>query len=149
MPLQIPRVTIGNWTNWGNLVKSWASGENRVGKQFTGMPPGAAPPIPQSRDELIQQCKDADVGMVIPDRVKAVQFIQANEETLLIRLPAKPMLLDSEQAIRANIQDYPLPSFYHEFWATGPSLLPPTLTPDNVMTFHADRIGDYTISQCA
>jgi hypothetical protein len=142
MPLQMPRVTIGNWENWGNLVKSWVCGENRVGRPFTGVPAGAAPPLPQSFAEFVQQCQDAGVEMVVPDTIRAVQFVQSSQDVLLIRLPNKALMLDTEQAIKRNPGDYPLPQYYPKFWQW------PNLTADNVMEFHADRIGDYTISQC-
>jgi hypothetical protein len=139
----MPRVRIGKWTNWGNLVKSWATGENRVGRSFTGVPAGAAPPVPQTLAEFVQQCRDAEVNIVIPDSIKGVQFVQSNGEVLLLRLPNKALVLDTEQAIRQNPADYPLPEYYAWFWSDQINL-----NHDNVMEFHADRIGDYSISQC-
>ena len=33
--MPIPRVTVQNYENWGNLVKTWATGTNRFPKSVT------------------------------------------------------------------------------------------------------------------
>jgi hypothetical protein len=149
--MAIERVTITNWELWGRLIKTWATGANC----FQGTPHEnePVPPRPQNLRELDEQCKKFGVGMRIPERVKGVQFIQANQETLLVRLPDAGMVLDSEAAIKADPNSYPLPVFYGPTFTTPPNGEPfyadgLKLTADNCMVFHACRIGDYTIAQC-
>jgi hypothetical protein len=139
--MHIPRVTVQNYENWGNLVKTWATGTNRFPNDFQG----GVPAIPLSLDELRDQCAWAQVGIDIPPRVKGVQFIQSNEETLLIRLPPKAMLEDGEASIRQNPNTYPLPQFYKAKYGGAD----PTISNvDDALKFHASRIGEYTIAQC-
>jgi hypothetical protein len=152
--MPIPRVEIANWELWGMLVKSWATGANCfLVKPYSDKP---APPRPKNLAELVAQCAQFNVGITIPDRIKGLQFIQSNQETLMVRLPDAEMVRDSEATIHADPGSYPLPKFY------GPGFHTPHLkandqpfydeklkiTKTNCMIFHACRIGDYTIGQC-
>lgn len=142
--MTIQRVEIKNWKNWGDLVKSWATGRNYFNKPYPGHPLDQAPPVPDTLDELQAQCEWAEVGITIPARITALQVMYGDESTLLIHLPAKAMLIATERAIEADPKAYPLPTFYDAFWGDQR----PYLDRDNVMRFHASRIGDYTIAQC-
>ena len=149
--MTIERVTITNWELWGRLIKTWATGKNC----FEGTPheQEPVPARPQNLSELDQQCRKFGVGIHIPERVKGVQFIQANQETLLVRLPDAEMVRDSEDAIKADPNSYPIPTFYGPTFMAGTNGEPfysegLKINADNCMVFHACRIGDYTIAQC-
>jgi len=152
--MPIDRVRIGNWELWGMLVKSWATGENCFSvPPYSTMP---APARPKNLADFAAQCAQFNVGVTIPARIKGLQIIQSNQETLLIRLPDAEMVKDSEASIKADPGNYPLPTFYTTNYTT--TFVPPGETPFysanpkidtvNCMIFHACRIGDYTIGQC-
>lgn len=98
---RIERIEITNFEAWGKLVKSWATGKNYFApKKYKG---GDSLPVPGTLQELKQQCSWANVGIKIPERVKAVQFVQSNLETLLLRLPQPDMVRESEQAVPRQV----------------------------------------------
>lgn len=132
----IERVEITNFERWGKLVKTWATGTNRLGD-------GNDYPIPTSLEQFKQQLTAAQVGATIPERVKAVQFVQANGETLLIRLPPKEGVENSERELEAG-GNYLLPPFYRRIFGGAD----PVVADGDKLKFHAERIGDYTISNC-
>ena len=127
-----------DWEIWGKLVKSWAMGENRVD------PKGPANDyhIPYSLDQMKEQMTKAGMkGFVIPDRVKAVQFIPYNSGVLVIKLAPKQMIKAGEDAV-ATMDRYPLPAFYDRVYGKG-------LDPNDHQRLHNERVGDYTIRACA
>lgn len=133
------RTMAANYDNLGKLVKSWVLGENRV--NF----PGGAPPLPQSLQELKDQCNRADVGLTLPDGIKAVQFIPTNDETLVIRLPSANKVREAETAIKADPTNYPLPAFYKARYSGQE----PTMgDAADALDLQESRIGDYTIAEC-
>jgi len=136
------RVTVQNYENWGKLVMTWATGVNRFSSDYNG----GVPPLPQSLGDLKDQCVWAQVGLSVPDHIKGIQFVQANQETLLIRLPPKAMIEEAEAAIRRDPKGYyALPQFYKDRYnGTEPTIS----DVDDALKFQASRIGDYTISQC-
>jgi hypothetical protein len=153
--MPIDRVEVETWDMWGMLVKTWATGTNCF--PMDPYKKKAVPKLPANLTEFKDQCIDFGVVMHIPPRIKGIQFIQANQETLLMRLPDSQMVTDSEQFIAANpAGNYPIPAFY------GPNYNPAQLgaadkpfysqhaklTAANYLHFHACRIGDYTIAQC-
>jgi len=148
MPTQ--RVTVTNFDNWGKLIKSWSTGTNRFGRRFPGnesVPLDNTAPIPRptSIAELVAQCSWANVGITIPPTVVGLEFIEPNPSILKLRLPPGQMIQESETAIRANPQGYPLPKFYDRFYDKT-LVFVETAT---ALDFHDHRIGDYTISNCA
>jgi hypothetical protein len=126
-------VWVNDYVRWGQLLKRWAKGE-----------PGA-PPIPTTREELINVCLGHGVTITIPDRITKVNIRPAIEDTLTIMLPSKVLLEGVEEGLRS--EDYPIHRFYMVAWKEIP---PPLLnvTYDTKMEFHAGRIGEYTISNC-
>jgi len=80
--MSLERVQITNYERWGNLIKTWATGKDYVAD-------GNRYPVPKTLNEFNEQLQRAQVGASIPDGVRGVQFIQMNDETLLIRLPPK------------------------------------------------------------
>lgn len=131
------RVQITNDTEWGLLVKTWATGKNYLED-------ARSYPHPATLDEFIVQCRDAQVGLVtpLPDHIKSVMVIQASKEVLLIKLPPKEMVLDSEKMLETK--PYNLPPMYKAVFGTDPNL--PDLKAK--LKFHAERIGDYTLTIC-
>jgi hypothetical protein len=124
------------WEVWGKLVKSWATGDNRVNPN--------EPPIPVPR--TVQEMKDQmfAAGMKdfhIPARIKQVQFVPYAYDVLVIKLAPKQMIVDGENYVTTAIK-YPLPDFYDDHYQKP---LPPT---DN-RRLHDQRVGDYTIRACA
>jgi hypothetical protein len=121
------RVEIVNYEAFGEKVKAWAKG---------------ADPLPGTVAEFASQLAAANVGATIPQSLKRVQFVQGDEETLVVRLPARAMVEDSEQRLAAPGASYPLPPVYESVFGAKPRI-------DNMLSFHAARIADYTIAQCA
>lgn len=134
--MAIEPVRIKDFEKWGMLVKTWATGRNYFedGNQY---------PVPLSLSEFNAQLKMAGVEALIPDRIKAVQFVQANLETLLIRLPPGEAIRDSEKQFEYG-GSYFLPAFYSRVFGGHPPYIPDA----DKLKFHAERIGDYTISNC-
>ena len=120
------RVEIVNYEAFGEKVKAWAKGTD---------------PIPTTVEEFKLQLAEANVGAKIPGQLKRVQFVQGDEETLIVRLPAKAMVEDSEKRLASPGASYPLPPLYETVFAAKPKI-------DNLLAFHAARIADYTIAQC-
>ncbi len=127
MGLKTDRVYINNPTAWGELVKLWVKGKQ----------------TPRTLDELRQQCKDQGLTISIPAYVTGVMFTQAPKEVLFIRLPPQELVEDTEKALKKGAS-YELPDFYAKRF-TGPLVLPDD---DAKLAFHAERIGDYTITLC-
>ena len=77
----------------------------------------------------------------VPKRLKTIQFLQSNMETLLVRLPPSELVEASEARIAAMGagDPYPIPEFYER-------ILNGTLT-DKTEIFRS-RVGDYTIAHC-
>jgi hypothetical protein len=124
MPAQ--RVEIVNYEAFGEKVKAWAKG---------------TAPIPATVEEFKNQLAEANVGAKIPQQLKNVKFVQGDEETLIVRLPAKQMVEDSEQKLSSPGASYPLPPLYEKVFAAKPKI-------DDLLAFHAARVADYTIAQC-
>lgn len=134
--MAIEPVRIKDFEKWGKLVKTWATGRNYFDD-------GNHYPVPLSLNEFNAQLKTAGVEARIPERIKAVQFVQANLETLLIRLPPGDAIRDSEEQFEYGTS-YFLPAFYSRVFGNHQPYIPDA----DKLKFHAERIGDYTISNC-
>jgi hypothetical protein len=117
-------------------VKTWATGRNYLGD-------GKTYPRPTTLAEFKQQCIDAQVGVTIPDYITSIVVAQASKEVMFIKLPPKEMIEDSEKTLAT--EPYTLPPFYKNVFGTDPNI---GTALDAKLTFHAFRIGDYTISIC-
>jgi hypothetical protein len=126
-----------NYENWGKLVKTWATGEDYLknGHHYA---------VPTTLDEVKHQLRTAQTGLVLPERIQHLQVVVGRSDTLLLRLPPPDLVKASEQ--RLATEDYSLPGFYNEHY-DGQA---PTPLPDKAarLTFHAQRIGDYSIANC-
>ena len=116
---------------WGALVKRWARHEQ---------------PHPKTVDELVNQCKDAGVNIKVPDRYRKnpVRFAQADENTVLIRLPPAELVKDSEQILKVESNAYQLPPFYKRIFQNVNPVIPVA----DRLKVHNERIGDYSMSNC-
>ena len=120
---------VTDYANWGKLVKAWSLGKI---------------PLPQSLAEFKEQCREHKVGEHLPHTIKAVQFVQSNVETLLIRLPTASMIEAAEKEIESG-EVYALPKFYSRDAFGG---APEKVADGKRLEFQAERIGDYTIGNC-
>jgi hypothetical protein len=105
-------------------VKAWARGTDQ---------------IPNDLDELKEQLAAAQVGATVPERITKIRFVQADDDTWIIRLPAKSYLEAAEERLKEV--DYTLPTFYERVFRSKPKV-------DDKMRFQAERIADYTINGC-
>lgn len=118
------QVKLTNYTAFGEKVKAWAKGTDR---------------IPNDIDELKEQLAAAQVGATVPEHITKVRFVQPDDDTWIIRLPAKNYLEASEERLKEV--DYTLPTFYERVFRSKPKV-------DDKMKFQAERIADYTINGC-
>ena len=118
------QVKLTNYTAFGEKVKAWAKGADQ---------------IPNDLEELKEQLAAAQVGATIPERITQIRFVQADDDTWIIRLPAKSYLEAAEERLKEV--DYTLPTFYERVFRSKPKV-------DDKMKFQAERIADYTINGC-
>src|ERR1044071_3892859 len=102
---RIERLQVTNHERWGNLVKTWATGHNYLEDENEY-------PIPESVDEFKEQLAKAPVFATVPERFKKIQFVSSDQETILVKLPPKAMIADSEALLSDPGATYPLPPFY-------------------------------------
>jgi hypothetical protein len=132
---QMAQIEISDFEKWGNLLKTWATGENKLrdGKSYD---------LPKTPHALKEQLTRAGIDGQVPDSVQFIQFITPDSKTLVIVLPTREAILEAEAKLGLG-QPYPLPAFYKE--AFGGANVSPSL---NWEKFHAQRIGEYTINVC-
>ena len=87
--MQIERLQVTNHERWGNLVKTWATGVNYLDDENQY-------PIPQTMDEFKEQLSKAQVFATVPERFTKIEFVSSEQDTILVRLPPKQMIDDSE-----------------------------------------------------
>lgn len=129
------RLAVTDWEAFGKLVKAWAKGETEHPTTIAALcdmivASGAADR--QAVDTWQQANQFTDLS-----------FVQSTDRHLVIRLPMKSMLIETEMALAKPGAPYPLPGFYSRDVFSGQK---PAIS-DN-MKVHAERIGDYTIAQC-
>jgi hypothetical protein len=136
--MSIERIQISNHERWGKLVKTWSTGKNYLDddNQY---------PIPQSLDEFKAQLAQAQVFATVPDRFTSVKFVTSEEDTIVVKLPPKAMIEDSESLLNQPGSTYPIPPFYKRLF----NGMDPVIPESDKFKVHAERIGDYTISLCA
>jgi hypothetical protein len=136
--MQIERLQDTNHERWGQLVKTWATGINYLGDENEY-------PLPQNMEEFKEQLAKAQVFATVPERFKRIEFVSSDQETILVKLPPKVMIEDSESLLNKPGSTYPLPPFYKRLFGG----LDPVIPEEEKFRVHAERIGDYTISLCA
>lgn len=135
----LDRMRVSNMERWGKLVKTWATGENRLedGRQY---------PIPRTLDEFKQQCANAQVGLYVPDRITAMAVVTYDEHTMVLRIPPAALIRESEAHLETG--GYMLDAFYAEAFGRDQETWPQLDTPEARKAFNDRRIGDYTITNC-
>jgi hypothetical protein len=139
MTTQSPRVTkldITDYVAWGKLVKTWAT---RSGKYLGD---ATAYPIPSSVEELREQMARARAGTV-PENIKSLQIVAPDDSTLILLLPSKKAIEDTELALK-TAGGYPLPPFY---WRPIPPV--GSWPAAAQLKFNHERVGEYTVLFCA
>ena len=96
-------------------------------------------------DEFKEQLAKAQVFATVPDRFKQIKFVKQEQDTIMVRLPPKVMIEDSEALLNQPGATYPLPPFYKRLF----NGIDPVIPESEKFKVHAERIGDYTISVCA
>ena len=135
---RIERLQVTNHERWGKLVKTWATGKNYLEDDNEY-------PLPTTMDEFKEQLAKAQVFATVPERFKQIQFVSSDQETILVRLPPKVMIADSEALLNEPGATYPLPPFYKRLF----NGIDPVIPEDEKFRVHAERIGDYTIAICS
>jgi hypothetical protein len=135
--MALDRLRFSNIERFGKLVKTWATGKNYLedGKDYG---------IPADLDEFRRQNAEAQTGVHIPDWAKKVKFVACEPDTIVIRVPPKHAIEDSEQRLTAPGASYPLPDAYKQAFGG----LDPVIAKEKMLDFHASRIGDYTSTFC-
>lgn len=133
------RLIVVNEDLWGEIVKAWAKGEETL--HSVDRP---VPPIPTTPEELRQLWADFKIGPVPDGRITRVEHVQPDENTLLIRIPAKKLVEEFENELLAPGGVYGIPEFYNEFWHSVLAV-PDT---DQRIRLQKLRIGDYSIGMC-
>jgi hypothetical protein len=123
--MEFRQIKLANYTAFGEKVKAWAKGRD---------------PIPTDLAELKEQLASAQVGATIPENITKIMFVQADDDTWIVRLPAKKYLEASEERLKEA--DYTLPAFYERAFRSKPQV-------DDKLKFQAERIADYTINGCS
>jgi hypothetical protein len=136
--MRIERLQITNHERWGKLVKTWSTGKNYLEDDNEY-------PVPTTVEEFKEQLAKAQVFATVPERFKHIQFVTSDQETLLLKLPPKVMIEDSEAMLSEAGSTYPIPPFYKRLF----NGLDPVIPESDKFKVHAERIGDYTISLCA
>ncbi len=136
--MRIERLQITNHERWGKLVKSWSTGKNYLEDDNEY-------PVPTTMEEFKEQLAKAQVFATVPERFKHIQFVTSDQETLLLKLPPKVMIEDSEAMLSEPGSSYPIPPFYKRLF----NGLDPVIPENEKFKVHAERIGDYTMSLCA
>ena len=139
-PAPLNRMRVTNWARWGDLIKCWSTGRphRADGKTY---------PVPRSMDELRAQCKALNIGLNVPDYVQNLVVYSHEKSTLVIRIPPKDFVMESEKHLLTKGAVYNLPSFYADALGVQ-GTVPAFDDADAVLDFHASRIGDYSISNC-
>jgi hypothetical protein len=147
VPKQIPMMHDDkeNWVNWGKLIKTWSTGKNYFND-------GRNYPVPNTLAAFREQLKQANVRMTIPDWAQSVLFVQDYDQSLVVRLPPKDLVEAAENDLEALVRAhgghvaYPMPKFYaNEAFAKQPQA---KFGIDELLSFHCERIGEYTINNC-
>jgi hypothetical protein len=126
MPLErpIPRINVLNYRALGQKMIKWATDrESR----------------PETLPEFVREV-DGIIELPLPAWIKGLQFVQSNNETLLIRLPPKEVVEDSLERIAAGTGRYPFPNFYEQFILEEGE--------HDQQAIFEFRVGDYTIAHC-
>lgn len=128
MPI-LDRPTVANYVLWGNLIKHWSKNEQDR-------------PADGDLESFKKKCFDAQVGLKMPTYITKFRVVAEGMDTFVLRLPSAQLIKESEEFLGTG-GVYPIPDFYNlRYHSTL------TIPEGKMMDFHAERIGDYTISLC-
>ena len=96
--MAIERMVVTNHERWGNLVKTWSTGKNYLGDDNEY-------PMPETVDEFKDQLAKAQVFMTVPERYKQIKFVAQDIDTIVVRLPPKFAIEDSEERLSQARRD--------------------------------------------
>jgi hypothetical protein len=142
-----------SYANWGRLVKTWVTGVNQFNNGKNYKIPAAKETVSplgvMTRDQFQGMLTDAQVKMTIPDKVKRFVFVQDDDTTVIVRIPAKKVVENIQGMIEGLaaggvVAQYPLPKFYTDQWTDPPK----NQNSSALLTMHCQRIGEYTINTC-
>jgi hypothetical protein len=140
------RINITDWDKWGKLVKGWVTGTDCIND-------GNPYPKPKTLEELKAQLSTSRAGSV-PDGYSDLAFYEYGPPTLVIALPSKDMFDEGERTVMTSGTTR-LPAFYKvaldcKDRADHPSSCALKLPDEQAaLDFYANRIGEYTINNCA
>ncbi|MES0166656.1 hypothetical protein NKJ87_11710 [Mesorhizobium sp. M0027] len=104
---------------------------------------------PKTIDELREAFKDL---LTIPDVFKTLTVVRGDDHIednyeFLLRLPPKGQVTESEQIVKAKVEDdvYPLPALYKDFEPGGRDEDKRVITQ---LRFFYARVADYTMRGC-
>jgi hypothetical protein len=137
MEMAIDRLRVTNHESWGRLVKTWATGKNYVGD-------GNEYPVPTTIEEFKEQLATAQVFANVPEWAQRIRFVSSDDDEIVVRLPPKNMIEDSEAILTRPGGSYPIPDFYKRIFKGVDPVIPEA----DRLKLHAERIGDYTVSIC-
>lgn len=115
---------------FGELIKAWAMGKK---------------PIPKDIEGFKQVMKDEGIKAHYPhgeNALKKLNIFHGEVERLDIRLPPRRLIVESEAYLSKPGNTYPLPRYYELVFGNKPHIPDP-------LAFHAARVGDYTVANCA
>ena len=131
MPLNRFAIEGLDHAKFGALIKEWARN------------PGQRP---KTIEEFKQQVEAKDIEVLWPhgpNTLTELNIFDGLPERLDIRLPPVSFIKESEDYLKVEDNEYPLPKYYSEiFGGVDPQI-------DDSNAFHNARIGDYTVANCA
>ncbi|MFI5011938.1 MAG: hypothetical protein ACHQAY_06295 [Hyphomicrobiales bacterium] len=135
--MAIDRLRVTNHEVWGKLVKTWATGKNYLedGNDY---------PVPKTIEEFKEQLATAQIFANVPEWAKSIRFVNPEIDEIVVRLPPKHMIEDTESLIDQPGWTYPIPDFYKRIF----NGMDPVVPFADRLKLHAERIGDYTLSLC-
>jgi hypothetical protein len=147
--------TTAEWEIWGKLVKSWATGEDRL-KPPTEPPSPSPFPWPTTPHELQRQLVDVGIAKkgdhTVPATVLGVTVLQMSDQHIFIVLPAAADITEAEDKVCPPPEGslpagsfYALPQFYEDLLDVTPPL---QVTAGSEVQFNNCRTGEYVISYC-
>jgi hypothetical protein len=102
--------------------------------------------VAMTAEEFTDRVKAAGVKVIsMPKQYKKVIIVQGDVGTMVMRLPPKDTLQGSEDDL-LNGEPYPVRPFYGKLYS-GTLTRPAGQT--DIMELHANRIGEYTLNNCA
>ena len=107
----------------GELIKEWTNGDK---------------PLPDTHQGRIEQLRLA--GMHIPEYIKHVDIVREPLDTIIIALPPKEMLQETEDEV-ADWDQYSIADEYERQINDRPG----KLQPEKFLLF---RVGEYSMSRC-